>query len=632
MTAGIKTPSNILEPKSLLEVVPKQTIQALLQSFLYQERTGMVLILDELQADGTRPYRKVFPEDGADPFANFNPFCRAFRASDTHDKACEGCDLLHLDKVFGGGLPSGKVHRYRCHMQLWDAIYPVTLGGKVRGGIYAGQKIAKSDTNARQANRRRLTSEFRLDQSDAEALTKELGAGAEEEADIERFWESFDNFAETFQVTVNALFDAWQLKQTMSVSVAVNQELAATAPLQLVPAAEQPAEATNLFAPVESLLDVLEHLTGSPLWFLVRRGSRYRAEVASTSGRQHLPFQLKVASLIEFPPDRWHEAASARELREELAKLRPKIAPEAQFYRVDSPNLMGSPLSAVLLAGQEISEAHRLTVESALRAVAYPVHISQLLQRQQHTQKENEKHFAFIGHHLKQPLSTAYALAWRLARCVDTSSATLHRRQVWADELMEKGTQALEDALTLQTAVIGTPTTVDLIPMLEGLARDRQLVAENEGKGVRIHFSREARLYSKVRALPARLRVALAALIDNAAKYSWPQETVLLRLVQLQGFDPAGPIAVGVVLWIENHGDGFTRKQKQQLYQVGGRIPGMSKRHAREGYGLGLTQAKSIVEDYGGTLDIDSELLTNSSGTTRKYRTVVKLILQTDTA
>jgi signal transduction histidine kinase len=269
-------------------------------------------------------------------------------------------------------------------------------------------------------------------------------------------------------------------------------------------------------------------------------------------------------------------------------------------------------------------------VESALRAVAYPVHVSQLLQRQQHTQKENEKHFAFIGHHLKQPLAVVYALAWRLAHCMDTSSATLTRRQTWADLLMEKGTQALEDALTLQTAVIGTPTTVDLIPMLEGLVRDRQLVAENEGKGVRIHFSREARLYSKVSALPARLRVALVALIDNAVKYSWPQETVLLRLVQLQAYDPEGPKPKGVVLWIENYGEGFTKKQKQELYQVGARIPGMSKRHAREGYGLGLTQAKSIVEDYGGTLDIDSESLTNARGTTRKHRTVVKLILNSE--
>ncbi|HWN96986.1 MAG TPA: ATP-binding protein [Methylomirabilota bacterium] len=623
--------SNFLEPRSLLEVVPKKTIQALLQSFLYQKRTGMVLIYDELQPDGSRRFQKIAPVEGESDFANFNPFCRAFRESHArHNSECDLCDMKHLGRLYANASESSSSYRYRCHMHLWDAFLPVWMGGKVRGGIYAGQRIATGDSTSKAATRRRLQSEFNVGEPLLNKLTDALEEGSEEEDVIARFWESFEKFAETFQVTVDAMFNAWQLKQTLTASVTVNQQLVAAAPLQNTPASDDAVQIANLFQPLESLLDVLEQLTGSPLWFLVRRGSRYRAEVASSGGRRNLPFQLKVANLIEFEPGVWHVAEKAIHLARELAELRPSIGPQAQFFRVDSVDMMGNPLSVVLLTGAAIAHGHRLIVESALRAIAYPIHISLLLQRQRNAQEENEKHFAFMGHHLKQPLSVVCALAWRLAHSLDSS--TPHQRQAWADELMEKSRQALDDALVMQTAGIAVPSTVEIAPMLAELLEDRQIVEEGEDKRVRFEFFKAPRVYGTIRARAANLRIALANLIDNAVKYSWERETVILRLQQLERYSGAGPKPRGVVVTIENCGEGFSPQQKKLLYQIGGRIKGKSVRHVRGGFGLGLIQAKNIIEDYGGTIDIDSDPLSGQSTGNGKYRTVVKLTLPTDQA
>lgn len=97
---------------------------------------------------------------------------------------------------------------------------------------------------------------------------------------------------------------------------------------------------------------------------------------------------------------------------------------------------------------------------------------------------------------------------------------------------------------------------------------------------------------------PARIRMVLENLIDNASKYSLPGKTVVVYLEDH---------ADTVVVHIKDHGVGIARKDRSKLFHKFSRINNELSTLVG-GTGLGLYWAKKIVDLHGGSIDVESRL------------------------
>ena len=92
------------------------------------------------------------------------------------------------------------------------------------------------------------------------------------------------------------------------------------------------------------------------------------------------------------------------------------------------------------------------------------------------------------------------------------------------------------------------------------------------------------------------LEVVVLNIIDNACKYSEPQSTVLIRMIEEKSKVGISITDSGIGIDPINHSKIF-----EEFVQV---HSGTNKR----GYGLGLSFVKKVMEFYGGSIQVDSAL------------------------
>jgi signal transduction histidine kinase len=120
-------------------------------------------------------------------------------------------------------------------------------------------------------------------------------------------------------------------------------------------------------------------------------------------------------------------------------------------------------------------------------------------------------------------------------------------------------------------------------------------VAEHAGVTLRLEASDTCRANAE----PAEIGEMLAAVVDNAVKFSPRGGTVAVRVRPDRG---------RVVIEVSDHGPGIAAEDLPQIAK-----PFFQGREARGGYGLGLAIARAVAEGLGGQLAITS---TPGGGTT----------------
>ena len=183
-----------------------------------------------------------------------------------------------------------------------------------------------------------------------------------------------------------------------------------------------------------------------------------------------------------------------------------------------------------------------------------------------------------IGHDLKTPLA---ALRVRIESVEDD----VERGRMAAT--IEDIVRSLDDILTL--ARVGRPT--DLPEPTELAALAASVAEEYEDLGAPVRLGETSRVVVSARA--SWLRRALRNLIDNGIRYG---ERVRVTVAREGAF---------AVLRVEDDGPGIPEGEIARMLEPFTRLEA-SRNSATGGAGLGLTLARAIAEQHGGTLELDN--------------------------
>jgi signal transduction histidine kinase len=223
--------------------------------------------------------------------------------------------------------------------------------------------------------------------------------------------------------------------------------------------------------------------------------------------------------------------------------------------------------------------------------------------------------WALLVHDLRTPLTAISTQTQLLQRRVTSSSSAdpqsitaglvriedaTHRMARLLDELVE----ALGPLPGRTFAARLRPT--DLVQLTYRICAEAQRIDGTTGRV--IVRSKPAALIGAFDSVA--LERVLANLVDNALKYS-PDDRPVLVTIELQNET--------AVLRVSDHGVGIPDNELPHIFDHSYRATNVA--HSIAGTGLGLTGARAIAQQHGGSLEIGSEL---GAGTTATLRLPVR--------
>ena len=218
-----------------------------------------------------------------------------------------------------------------------------------------------------------------------------------------------------------------------------------------------------------------------------------------------------------------------------------------------------------------------------------------LLDRLAMSWSQQRQFVSAVSHELQAPLTLVSGSLKRVIRKAPELEAQLVQRLQDAEDETVGMQQLLNDLLDLSRSDSGRlqvkQEPVDLRPLLEevvraqGAALDRELPLELPSEGHSTTALGDA----------ARLRQVLLNLIENAHKYSPPEQPIQLRLRSGSN---------GLVLEVEDRGIGIPLPDQAYVFD---RFHRGANTTGQSGSGVGLSVVKLLLEAMGGSIDVRSE-------------------------
>ncbi len=209
-------------------------------------------------------------------------------------------------------------------------------------------------------------------------------------------------------------------------------------------------------------------------------------------------------------------------------------------------------------------------------------------------EKLKKEFVAMISHDLRAPLS---ALQMYLSLLVEGTYGKMNevgeRRGQSALKSVAQLVKLINDLLDMEKLEAGrmemTFKQTELFSVVEYSVESVRNLAE--GPGIKVEFEN---VDFKVTADGDRLAQVLINLLSNAIKFSPPGGTVSVTAKK-------GP--EGIIVSVRDQGQGIPPQYRQTIFERFKQVPGQKK----GGTGLGLPICKSIIEQHGGTIGVDSE-------------------------
>lgn len=190
-----------------------------------------------------------------------------------------------------------------------------------------------------------------------------------------------------------------------------------------------------------------------------------------------------------------------------------------------------------------------------------------------------------VSHELRSPLARlriALALAQEQPDSTDKQLARIEQEAERLDELIGQ-------LLSSQAESISLDAHIDLVPLLQDLAKDADFEGKPNGKRVALFTDREEAIVASSGDL---LQKCFENILRNALKYTATDTEVTVDLrVTDKGFS----------VCIEDRGPGVPESELERIFDPLYRVDTVRHR-ATGGYGLGLAIARRAIEQHGGEL------------------------------
>jgi len=204
-----------------------------------------------------------------------------------------------------------------------------------------------------------------------------------------------------------------------------------------------------------------------------------------------------------------------------------------------------------------------------------------------------------MTHELKTPISTI-SLASEMLRN-DAIGANSNARRKYADIIYEENQRLGEHVeKVLQVARLEKgelkikPTRVDVNRLIETMVKKASLTVEKRQGIIRKNLCPSNPI---IRADKDHLANVIANLLDNANKYSVQSPDITIAT-------EVRPEAV--VITVADQGIGMNKETQKRIFDKFYRLTN-NKIHDVQGFGLGLSYVKLIVEKHGGKINVESE-------------------------
>src|SRR5262245_18100231 len=257
-----------------------------------------------------------------------------------------------------------------------------------------------------------------------------------------------------------------------------------------------------------------------------------------------------------------------------------------------------------VLPPKEQARAARCATEFLAEALA-PFEMSQRglrgqLEEHERLERLKNEFISAVSHELRTPLTSIHGSLNLLVEGKAGEVAPQARRFLEiAYRNSQRVVRLVNEILDIQKLESGEialdARPVELAPLLADAVEANEAYAA--GCGVRIALDGEVPEV-KVLAEPDRLLQVLANLLCNAARFSPPRETVMLRAQRLPGL---------VRVCVSDRGPGIPEEFRARIFHRFAQAA-PSTPAGREGSGLGLSISKAIVERLGGRIGFESEV------------------------
>jgi signal transduction histidine kinase/uncharacterized protein YigA (DUF484 family) len=241
---------------------------------------------------------------------------------------------------------------------------------------------------------------------------------------------------------------------------------------------------------------------------------------------------------------------------------------------------------------------------------------------------EREQFLAAASHDLKNPLAAAWGNAQMLQRTLARTGTVPPERLTGAlaniSTSLERMTRQINELLDMARARLGQPLSLERAPT-DLVALARQGVALQQAATDRHRLRVEATVPELVGEWDTvRLERVLGNLLSNAVKYSPDGGEVVVTVAREHGLQGrAGETGETgetkgsdwAVLGVRDEGVGIPAADLERIFEQFERGANVTGRI--EGTGIGLTAARQVVEQHGGTISVESA---EGSGTTVTVR------------
>ena len=248
----------------------------------------------------------------------------------------------------------------------------------------------------------------------------------------------------------------------------------------------------------------------------------------------------------------------------------------------------------------EISEVFASFNEMSQKIKEAKLKMSEELERTREIDRMKSEFISTAAHQLRTPIS---AVKWVLKMLIDEDLGPLNKEQktflIQGYESNERMIKLINDLLNVARIEEGRFGYKFFPIQLEDLIEDvnRDFFHEIKEKELNFEFKKPAKLLPKAMVDPARMRLALQNLIDNAIKYTPKKGKVEISTKQDK---------MHIEVSVKDTGIGIPKKQQSRLFSKFFRGDNAMKKQT-EGTGLGIFIVKNIVEKHGGKISVKSE-------------------------